>query len=102
MLPDIAKKQEPCSVPWCGALATKGEVCAVHAKNPSFTPNACDHGKKCPECEDGECVRCSGDGVCHQCNHECEDCDGDGKCQTCGGSGRTPMPSQVPSHAKTA
>ena len=27
---------QPCKVKWCGALATRGEYCPVHAKFPQF------------------------------------------------------------------
>lgn len=30
--------ETPCAVVWCGAIATKGTFCAVHAADPDYDP----------------------------------------------------------------
>ncbi len=35
--------EKPCAVRWCGAIATKGEFCAVHAATPHYDPEKPDN-----------------------------------------------------------
>ena len=48
-------------------------------RGPKCRPDSLLHPVQCPNCEDGICTECGGDG-CDECSHSgtCPDCDGTG------------------------
>lgn len=76
-----------CSIDWCACMATEGDKCAVHAKDPNAKTSdyeclVCEDTEECQDCEgsgDEECVCSCGDW------HEstCNTCNGTGDCQAC-------------------
>lgn len=49
-----------------------------------------DNWIDCPECSDGTCLRCDGDGLWLGNYEVCDKCDGDGDCWLCDGYGGWP------------
>lgn len=83
-----------CAIDWCACLATNGDKCSVHAKNPDVKPEegAQVDRQDCKSCEGtGDCKSCDGLGehqtFCDQCDdyheHDCPDCSGGGVCGEC-------------------
>ena len=100
---------KPCAVSWCCAMATHGDVCAVHRRYPDLHPDnladdeeLIDGGLLCVECNgSGKCSECKGRKevtcVCLECEDEherdCRECvdehdEPTGECSECHGAGR--------------
>lgn len=71
----------PCKVSGCPALASNGDVCAVHRAHPEYRPHvpcgACGDTEQCPSCRGSgriqeygyrrTCAWCAGSGLCPEC-----------------------------------